>query len=120
MVEPGIVNRLLYSMGRQPGADEDFIIWTAKRGIIVPKETKTLQIFYGSQGQHWPYQSYVKFTPAEKLTTLQVPNELIPILLPESEVPIPDELVPYLETETAGQTPNELILYLGSEAEPKD
>jgi hypothetical protein len=89
-------------MGRQPGADEDFILWIPTGGVIIAKETKTLQILYGSQGIHWPYQSYVEFTPAEILTTLSVPNKLIPYFGAETEIP------------------NKLIPYLSSEAESKD
>jgi hypothetical protein len=101
--QPNIFNRVGLSMGRQPGADEDFILWTSTGGVIVAKETKTLQAFYGSQGIRWPYQSYVEeFTPAEIFTTLRAPNGL----------------VPYLGTET--EIPNELIPYLSSEAESKD
>jgi hypothetical protein len=95
--QPNTLNQVGLSMGRQPGADEDFILWTPTGGVIVAKETKTLQVLYGSQGIHWPYQSYVELTPAEILTTLSVPNKLIPYFGAETE--IPNELIPNLSSE---------------------
>ncbi|NJO14964.1 MAG: hypothetical protein HC877_04220 [Thioploca sp.] len=95
--QPNTFNRVGLYMGRQPGADEDFIIWTSTGGVMVAKETKTLQAFYGSQGIRWPYQSYVEFTLVETLTTLRAPNELVPYL--GTEIEIPNELIPYLDSE---------------------